>query len=195
MSTSGGVNSSFSDPVCRARSTSRRVRTTLWFTNFGNNSIGRITTSGYGTISNYADASISGPQGITTGPDGGVWFANNSGNSIGRVGATACGQYRSPYGIAAGPDGAMWFTDAGVSSIWRVSSTGTFSRYFDATVDQPIGIAVGPDGGLWFTNFGSEHDRPDQHDQTMRITHFTGDISVSRRHGGSRRVRTEHCGS
>src|SRR5260370_4327631 len=39
----------------------------LWFTNQGNNSIGRITTAG--AVTNYTDPSISKPYGIAAGPD------------------------------------------------------------------------------------------------------------------------------
>jgi streptogramin lyase len=54
----------------------------LWFTNQGNNSIGRITTSG--VISNYTASGINSPSRITAGPDGALWFTNEGGNSIGR---------------------------------------------------------------------------------------------------------------
>ena len=55
----------------------------LWFTNKGNNSIGRITTAG--VVTNYTDPSINEPEGITAGPDGALWFTNNGNNSIGRI--------------------------------------------------------------------------------------------------------------
>ena len=40
----------------------------------GNNSIGRITTGG--VVTNYTGTGISGPTGITAGPDGALWFTN-----------------------------------------------------------------------------------------------------------------------
>src|SRR5262245_25955185 len=40
----------------------------MWFTNEGNNSIGRITTGG--TVTNYSDPSVSVPHAIAAGPDG-----------------------------------------------------------------------------------------------------------------------------
>src|SRR5512135_1737336 len=55
----------------------------LWFTNYGNNSIGRITTAG--AITSYTDPSISQPNGIAAGPDGALWFTNHGNNSIGRI--------------------------------------------------------------------------------------------------------------
>ena len=54
----------------------------LWFVNVGNNSIGRITTSGL--VTNYTGTGIDFPQGITSGPDGSLWFTNNQNDSIGR---------------------------------------------------------------------------------------------------------------
>ena len=47
----------------------------LWFTNFANNTIGRITTDGVVT-NYYTGVGIDGPQGITVGPDGALWFTN-----------------------------------------------------------------------------------------------------------------------
>ena len=59
----------------------------LWFTNRGNNKIGRITTAG--TVTTYTDPGISDPWGIAPGPDGALWFTEffNGGhsNSIGRI--------------------------------------------------------------------------------------------------------------
>jgi virginiamycin B lyase len=60
----------------------------LWFTNHGNNSIGRITTAG--AVTNFTDPSISLPYGITVGPDGAMWFTEFFGfsghtHSIGRI--------------------------------------------------------------------------------------------------------------
>ncbi len=46
----------------------------LWFTNFYNNTIGRITPAG--VVSDYTGTGIDGPAGITTGPDGALWFTN-----------------------------------------------------------------------------------------------------------------------
>jgi streptogramin lyase len=53
----------------------------LWFTNYGNNSIGRITTAGQVTV--FTGAGIDGPEQITAGPEGALWFTNCN-NSIWR---------------------------------------------------------------------------------------------------------------
>ena len=55
----------------------------LWFINLGDNSIGRITTSG--VIRDFSAPTISDPGGIVAGPDGALWFTNYGNNSIGRI--------------------------------------------------------------------------------------------------------------
>jgi streptogramin lyase len=137
----------------------------LWFTNQGNNSIGRITTAG--VVSNYTDPSISNPFGIAAGPDGALWFTNAGNNSIGRITtAGVISNYTDPSivgseGIAAGPDGALWFTSFDGHSIGRITTAGVSSNYTDPGITAPGGITAGPAGALWFT---------DSNDSIGRIT-------------------------
>ena len=98
----------------------------LWFTNAGNNSIGRISTGG--TVTNYTGTNINHPDAITVGPDGALWFSNPGSSSIGRISTsgtvtnfTGTG-VSGPYGITAGPDGALWFTNAGNNRSSRSSA-------------------------------------------------------------------------
>jgi streptogramin lyase len=128
----------------------------LWFTNYANNSIGRITTAG--AVSNFTGAGIDGPLGITAGPDGNLWFANSSNNSIGRItpggvisNFTGTG-IDDPYGITAGPDGNLWFTNYANNSIGRITTAGVVLNFTGAGIDGPLGITAGPDGNLWFAN-------------------------------------------
>jgi uncharacterized repeat protein (TIGR01451 family) len=56
----------------------------LWFTQFGTNQIGRITTTGL--VTEYPiPTATSQPIGITVGPDSEIWFAEYNGNKIGRT--------------------------------------------------------------------------------------------------------------
>src|SRR5260370_8797739 len=71
----------------------------LWFTNQGNNSIGRITTAG--AVTTYTDRSISKPYGIAAGPDGALWFTNYGNSSIGRI--TTAGQVTNHTGTSPNP--------------------------------------------------------------------------------------------
>jgi streptogramin lyase len=137
-----------------------------WFTNSGNNSIGRITTGG--VVTNYTGTGINIPEGITVGPDGALWFTN-AGNSFGQTGSigrittggvvTNFGTGLSnPSGITAGPDGALWFTNSGIptlhspGSIGRITTGGVVTSYTGPGISNPLRIAAGPDGALWFTN-------------------------------------------
>jgi virginiamycin B lyase len=128
----------------------------LWFTNPGNSSIGRITTTG--VVSNYTDASISDPWRIVAGPDGALWFANNGNNSIGRITTTGVVTnytgpgIAGPGGITVGPDGALWFTNTGNDSIGRITTSGVVTNYTGPGIANPNGIVAGPDGAVWFTN-------------------------------------------
>ena len=126
---------------------------------FLSNSIGEITTSG--VVSNFTGIGISGPTGITAGPDGALWFTNSGNSSIGRI--TTAGMVSNftgtgidvPEGIAAGSDGALWFDNEGNSSIGRITTSGVVTNYSGSEVGLPIGIASGPDGAVWFTNSGN----------------------------------------
>ena len=133
----------------------------LWFTNFSNNSIGRITTAG--AVTNYTGTGISEPGGITAGPDGALWFTNFGNNSIGRI--TTAGAVTN-------------YTGTGISEPVRDRGRprrGPVVHQLRQQLDRadhhragrspttpapastlPEGIAAGPDGALWFTNSGGD---------------------------------------
>src|SRR5262249_57093284 len=85
--------------------------------------IGR--TAPAGVITAVGANAGSGPQEITTGPDGNLWFTEISRSRIGRL--TTAGAFTEfaagistgsgPWGIAAGPDGNLWFTESGNAGI------------------------------------------------------------------------------
>ncbi len=97
----------------------------LWFTDSGDDKVGRITTSGAVTEYNAPTANAQ-PYGITVGPDGAIWFAEWVGDNLGRV--TTAGQISEikaprqlalPLYITSGTDGALWFTEFGDGAIGR----------------------------------------------------------------------------
>ena len=132
----------------------------LWFTNWGNASIGRISIAG--TVTNYTDTSISGVLGIAAGPDGALWFVSRFNGIIGRISTSGVvtnytdPSISGPLEIATGPDGALWFTNVGgSSSIGRIGTNGAVTNYANSSIRTPFGIVAGPDGALWFTNNGN----------------------------------------
>ncbi len=132
----------------------------LWFTDAGNNAIGRITTSG--TITEFpVPTSNSLLEGITTGPDGNLWFTEGNGNQIGRI--TPAGQVTEfplpnpnsePEAITTGPDGNLWFTDN--YGIGQITPDGAITEFRlsagPGLGGMPFGIAAGRDGALWFSD-------------------------------------------
>jgi streptogramin lyase len=129
----------------------------LWFTNYDNGSIGRITTAG--VVTAHSATSVDGPDAIAVGPDRALWFADvgNGGNDPGSIGRiTTAGVISTftsrtidePLGITAGSDGAMWFTNSGNNSIGRITTAGSESGVItspdsaDATVGSPLSFTV-----------------------------------------------------
>ena len=139
----------------------------LWFTNPGNESIGRITTAG--VISNYSGPGIdptnfannpadAPDSGLTTGPDGALWFTNRD-NSIGRMTTTgAVSTFPNvsgngiPEDITVGPDGNLWYADFS-GGVGRITTAGTGTD-IAVTGLLPLGIVTGPDGNVWITSNG-----------------------------------------
>jgi streptogramin lyase len=99
----------------------------LWFTDAGNNEIGRVTTAG--AITKFAvPTAASGVHGIIAAGDGNLWFTENLAGKLGRItpaGAVtelACFPTTGsgPTNITVGPDGRLWLTETGANKIARV---------------------------------------------------------------------------
>jgi virginiamycin B lyase len=133
----------------------------VWFTEFGANQIGRVTTAG--AFTEYAlPAASSSPYQIVSGSDGALWFTEfgNSSHQIGRITtAGAVTEFTIPansgvtpqaLGIASGSDGALWVTCPNISQIARITTSGQVTTYSLPASYAPTAIAPGPDGALWF---------------------------------------------
>lgn len=105
-----------------------------------------------------------GPERITSGPDGNLWFTEFWTNRIGRM--TTAGVLTefpiptpdsAPRGITTGPDGNLWFVESAFShtAIARMTTAGVVTEYpLGGSADdqlQPFEIVAGADGNLWFT--------------------------------------------
>jgi streptogramin lyase len=129
----------------------------LWFTNAGNNSIGRITTAG--VVTSFTGTGISEPIGIATGPDGNLWFTNYANQSIGRItpGGTVTNYPDAnilyPIGITSGADGNLWFASHGNDRVGRITPAGTITTFTHPDIHSIDQVTRGPDGNVWFTNF------------------------------------------
>lgn len=97
----------------------------LWFTNYGNAKIGKITTSG--AITEYSLPYESQPEQITAGPDGNLWFTDGGTAKIGRITTSgtiteyALPSGSRPGGITTGPEDNVWFVDIGSNKIGKIT--------------------------------------------------------------------------
>jgi streptogramin lyase len=100
-----------------------------------------------------------GPESITTGPDGNIWFTEIWSGRIGRLTPsgvlTEFPAASTPRGIVTGPDGNLWFAVSNLQgpAVGRITPTGVVTTYpISLEADLfPYAIAAGPDRNLWFT--------------------------------------------
>jgi streptogramin lyase len=142
----------------------------MWFSEYGANKIGRITSSG--SITEFPTAGTgltanAGPSGVVLGSDGNVWFTEYSSGKIGEISPSTghlVGEYplpsggsSGPEGIVVGPDGELWFTERGASKIGRLDPTsataGTSNGISEYALGgpQPSDLVDGPSGTIWIT--------------------------------------------
>jgi uncharacterized protein (TIGR03437 family) len=139
----------------------------LWFTEYGGNKIGRITTAG--AITEYPVPRLdSWLAGITQGPDGNLWFAEFNGFRIGKISTSgAITEYplpnnppRYPSYITQGPNGNLWFSEAyfeddghPLGGIGTITTSGSSTTEFGPDYGFGAnGITTGPDGNFWLTD-------------------------------------------
>jgi streptogramin lyase len=133
----------------------------LWFTEFYDNKVGRITTSG--SITQFAFPVLTNiARYIAAGRDGALWVTLvdeiHGHGKIGRIttrGATTLDAVPGTSyldDITAGPDGALWVTD-NQDKIDRITTAGQVTEFpvILPSNDYPERITAGPDGNLWFT--------------------------------------------
>ena len=136
----------------------------VWFTDYGNDAVGKITPSG--SITEYPAPAGAMPKEIAEGSDGNLWVTDENG-SILRVsifgtvtkfakGITAGGH---PQSIVAAPDSNLYFTEpffsAGTNDrIGKVTLAGAITELGSLAPNSfPNQIALGVDGNLYFTEF------------------------------------------
>jgi streptogramin lyase len=149
----------------------------LWFTEFNNNAIGRITPAG--VITEFSLAGLqanSDPFDIVSDPTNNLlYFTERSTGRIGRINPLAgsdaaivaseiesavvpsgSGAFLS--GITLGSDGNLWFTEAFANRVANISPDLTTINEFSSGITAgatPGDIVSGADGALWFTEVGN----------------------------------------
>ena len=129
----------------------------MWFTEYGGNKIGRITTAGAITEFPIPTADTK-PVSITSGPDGNLWFAEFGARQIGRI--TSSGtvtEFPSPFStnneeaIGPGPDGRIWFTLRYEPYIAAITTAGVVTKVPIPSRSDAKSLTIGPDNALWYT--------------------------------------------
>ena len=128
----------------------------MWFTDQGDNMIGRIATDG--TISKFGPTSAQ-PRTMAMGADGDMYFTEL--DRIGRINpyTQAIDEFSNglppgalPGFITRGPEGDndLWFSDLGTHELGTISFPG--GAISEMPVDgTPYAVAIGPDGNVWYT--------------------------------------------
>jgi virginiamycin B lyase len=126
----------------------------LWFTDPGNDAIGRITTNGTYTLEQVTGTEID--PGITVGPGNDLWFTQGVQNGgIGRITASGKvtlfkelgGSYTQD--ITTVGDGTLWFTESNGTVGHRAKNGSIKHVTVVAENAQLEGIVEGPDKNLW----------------------------------------------
>jgi streptogramin lyase len=127
---------------------------TLWFTNYGSDSIGRIDPTTF-VVTNYPDANIDGPNGITVAPDGVVWFASQENGRLGKVDGGVVTTYpaiEQVGSVEVAADGDVWLSG------FPGTGDGRIGRFEPDTEDLTVYDVPGfvyrmtpdPTAGMWF---------------------------------------------
>ncbi len=126
----------------------------LWFTDPGNDVIGRITTGGTYTLQQATGTEVD--QGITVGPGNDLWFTLGlDEGGIGRI--TTSGKvtlYKDHGGeftqdITTTTDGTLWFTESN-GTVGHRAKNGSIKHFTVGSQNAALeGIVEGPDKNLW----------------------------------------------
>jgi sugar lactone lactonase YvrE len=134
--------------------------------------------------------SLTGPLGMTFGPDGNLYVANGSGQVLryNVLTGTFMGVFASGGGLSGatnvmfGPDGNLYVTSFPRDQVLRYNgATGAFIDVFasGAELAMPRGLTFGPDGNLYVVSYDTS--------SVLRYAGATGafmDVFVSARSGG-----------
>ena len=138
----------------------------LWFTNDGNDSIGRITTAG--AVTNYTGTGISEPGGHRGGA-GRRAVVHQLRQQLDRAdhdrrGGHQLHRHRASRARRRSRRGRTARCGSPTTATTRSGGSpppGAVTNYTGTGVASPDGIAAGPDGALWFTNSRQQLDRAD----------------------------------
>lgn len=148
----------------------------LWFTEFSNNKIGRITTAGVLTEFDIPTPN-SAPSGITAAADGNLWFIEQFQPNVGRItpdGVMTEFPLVRGVDIASASDGSLWVTSAFADEpIFKLNLQGSLIDSFPiAAQTSAIGLAPGANGAVWFAQVSLDGNRISRMSADGVVTEF-----------------------
>jgi len=135
----------------------------LWFSEYGANRIGRITTKG--RVTEYRFPTLKRPGRVVTARDGSIWVAGTNRfarvalrTRPGRRAVAKIVEFHKPTqgfqgqvtSLAASPDGSVWY--AGFGCYGQISPAGKVAEHVDRASLGGRSIAVTPQGAVWLSS-------------------------------------------
>ncbi|GAC1658729.1 MAG: virginiamycin B lyase [Candidatus Elarobacter sp.] len=149
----------------------------MWFTEFPNNAVARITPAWVVTEFTVPTAA-SNPQGIIGASDGNLWFTEFNASKIARL--TTTGTF-TEFTTLFGADQPLLLMDRGDGNVWYTGSGGNHVGFQGLTSgisgettiptanSRPFGISTAPDNNVYFTESNT--------DKIGRISDLFGTVS------------------
>ena len=144
--------------AARDRLGRRSTGNNLWFTEYGTDKIGVMTTLGIVLSEFPIPTANAGPKSLIQGPDNAMWITEYNNSAIGRMttGGAVTNEFPTltpnakPQTIVLGPDGALWFVESGVQKLGRITLSGSMSEMSIAPASSIAGLVVGVDNNFYF---------------------------------------------
>ena len=136
----------------------------LWFANYGNNSIGRIDPL-TDVVTSFTDVNILGPRSVSVAPDGVVWFTSNENGRLGKIDSGVVTTYpvmEQIDDVEVAVDGDIWFNgfpSVGNQRIGRFEP-GTEAMDTYPASGQVLRMTPHPTDGMWFVWFRDDGPGP-----------------------------------
>lgn len=157
----------FQDPALNAPSGIIGAAGDVWFTNIGDNRVGRIRDEKVEIFADPAGA-VKFPANIFPGSDGRVWFTSLGSDALVAIDPRAADpsstitsyplpEGSKPVALKSGPDGLLWFSLRGINAIGcldprAAAPTESLRVVTSPTIAGPAALFVTPEGTVWWVN-------------------------------------------
>jgi virginiamycin B lyase len=151
-------------PALRAPSGIIAAAGDVWFTNIGDDTVGRVRDGAVETFADPAGA-VKFPANIHPGADGRIWFTSLGSDALVAIDPADPASMVSyplppgsrPVALKSGPDGRLWFSLRGADAIGSLDPTAaspldTLTVVRADTISGPAALFVTARGQIWWVN-------------------------------------------